>query len=287
MGNRNNKNLNHAAYFGEPDVYDWLDGVVSPLTNTYGNIVEIKFKGSRKEFYLNKSNISVEQGEMVVVAGDRGGYDVGIVSLSGELVQLQLKKRKCSTQDVLKNLYRKASDEDMVRWKMAKGMEGFALNKAKDVSVELGLQMKYCDAEYQGDLSTVTFYYTANSRVDFRELIKVLSKKLQVYVRMRQISLWEESRRMGNIGPCGRSWCCHNWSKYVKNYTFAASLDSHGILSNREKIREGKFECYIEDENWSHPISKSKELLTKVTPPPVNNSSRKKGKSGTSAIFIY
>jgi cell fate regulator YaaT (PSP1 superfamily) len=266
MKHGKSKYLIGSGYFGESDVYDWLDGIVAPVNAKFPGIVEIKFKGSRKEFFINKNNIPLEQGELVAVSGHCGGYDIGLVSLTGELVRLQLKKRKLLPGAVLKKIYRKASAEDMVRWKMAKDMEEGALPIAKDASVKLGLRMKFCDADYQADLSMVTLYYTAGSRVDFRELIIVLSKKLQVYVRMRQIGLWEESRRLGSIGPCGKAWCCHNWSEYMNVTCFQVSLDHHGSLNNKEKGREGRFECYIKEEDDSRPVTDSTGLIPGIAP---------------------
>ena len=227
----------------QSDVYDWMSDIVMPPDYKVCNIIEIKFKGSRKEFYLNHQNIYFKNGELAVVEGTRGGYDVGHVSLTGELVRMQLKKKNVRTEDVVKKFYRSATPNDVTNWKLAKDMELDTLYKSRVLAKELGLSMKLTDVDYQGDKSKATFYYTAEGRVDYRELIKHLSKAFHIRVEMRQIGIREEACRIGGIGPCGSYLCCNTWSTNFKT-------DSPFATRNQNiSWRQGnKFECYINDE---------------------------------------
>jgi hypothetical protein len=227
----------------QTDVYNWLSDIVMPANYDVCNIVEVEFKGSRKEFYMNLTNTTLKNGELVVVAGSKGGYDIGHVALTGELVRMQLKKKNVRTKNVLKKIYRRANYADVTKWKLAKGLELNTLYKARILAKELGLSMKLTDVDYQGDQKKATFYYTAEGRIDYRELIKNLFGAFGVQIEMRQIGMREEANRIGDIGPCGSYICCHNWSTNFKtNYPFASRSEKH---SNREV---NKFNCYIKDE---------------------------------------
>jgi hypothetical protein len=227
----------------QTDVYNWLSDIVMPANYDVCNIVEVEFKGSRKEFYMNLTNTTLKNGELVVVAGSKGGYDVGHITLTGELVRMQLKKKNVRTKNVLKKIYRRANYADVTKWKLAKGLELDTLYKARILAKELGLSMKLTDVDYQGDQKKATFYYTAEGRVDYRELIKNLFGAFGVQIEMRQIGMREEANRIGDIGPCGSYICCHNWSTNFKtNYPFASRSEK---ASNREV---NKFNCYIKDE---------------------------------------
>jgi len=227
----------------QSDVYDWMSDIVMPPDYKVCNIIEIIFKGSRKEFYLNLQNTYLKSGELVVVEGNMGGHDVGHVSLTGELVRMQLKKKNVRTEDVVKKFYRSATPNDVTNWKLAKDMELDTLYKSRVLAKELGLSMKLTDVDYQGDKSKATFYYTAEGRVDYRELIKHLSKAFHIRVEMRQIGIREEACRIGGIGPCGSYLCCNTWSTNFKT-------DSPFATRNQNiSWRQGnKFECYINDE---------------------------------------
>jgi len=227
----------------QSDVYDWMSDIVMPPDYKVCNIIEIIFKGSRKEFYLNLQNTYLKSGELVVVEGNMGGHDVGHVSLTGELVRMQLKKKNVRTEDVVKKFYRSATPNDVTNWKLAKEMELDTLYKSRVLAKELGLSMKLTDVDYQGDKSKATFYYTAEGRVDYRELIKHLSKAFHIRVEMRQIGIREEACRIGGIGPCGSYLCCNTWSTNFKT-------DSPFATRNQNiSWRQGnKFECYINDE---------------------------------------
>jgi len=233
----------HTYGYGKSDVYDWLSDIVMPPGYKVCNIIEIKFKGSRKEFYINLQNTYFKNGELVVVEGNKGGYDVGHVSLTGELVRMQLRKKNVCKEEVVKKIYRRATPTDVAKWNLAKEMELEAFHKARYLVKELNLFMKLTDVDYQGDNSKATFYYTAVGRVDYRELIIHLSKTFNIRVEMRQIGIREETCRIGDIGPCGSHICCHTWSTNFKT-------DSPFPTRSRNISRRqgNKFECYIKDE---------------------------------------
>jgi len=239
----NKSNGSGLAYGGsKSDVYDWLSDIVMPPDYKVCNIIEIKFKGSRKEFYLNHQNIYFKNGELVVVEGTLAGYDVGHVSLTGELVRMQLRKNNVHTEEVVKKIYRRATPADVNKWKLAKEMELDTMYKARVLAKDLGLSMKLFDVDYQGDQSKATFYYTAEGRVDFRELVKHLSKAFQIRVEMRQIGIREEAFRIGGIGPCGSYLCCHTWvTNFKTDFPFATRYQ------NISRQHDNKFECYFND----------------------------------------
>ena len=239
----NKSNGSGLAYGGsKSDVYDWLSDIVMPPDYKVCNIIEIKFKGSRKEFYLNHQNIYFRNGELVVVEGTLAGYDVGHVSLTGELVRMQLRKNNVHTEEVVKKIYRRATPADVNKWKLAKEMELDTMYKARVLAKDLGLSMKLFDVDYQGDQSKATFYYTAEGRVDFRELVKHLSKAFQIRVEMRQIGIREEAFRIGGIGPCGSYLCCHTWvTNFKTDFPFATRYQ------NISRQHDNKFECYFND----------------------------------------
>ncbi len=245
----------------QSDVYDWLADIVMPPGYKVCNIIEIKFKGFRKEFYLNLQNTYLKSGELVVVEGNMGGQDIGHVSLTGELVHMQLKKKNVRTEEVVKKFYRRANPNDVTKWKwnLAKEMELDTLYKARGLAKELGLSMKLTDVDYQGDKSKATFYYTSEGRVDYRELIKHLSKAFHIRVEMRQIGIREEACRIGGIGPCGSYLCCHTWSANFKTDSPFATR-----YQNISRRQGNKFKCYINDETENKDSIKSDDLKDKA-----------------------
>ena len=196
--------------YSQLNVFDWLANIPLPSNQQTFNIVEIKFKGGRKDFYLKPENIYLKQTDMVVVE-TMGGYDIGHVSLTGELVRLQLKKYNIPKEEVIKKIYRKATSADIEKWKTAKSLESETMLKARILAKDLGLKMKISDVDYQGDKTKATFYYTAENRVDFRELIKQMAEAFNIRIEMRQISVLEEASRLGGIGLCGREICYSAW----------------------------------------------------------------------------
>ena len=236
--------------YSQLNVYDWLANIPLPPNYQPFNIIEIKFKGARKDFYLNPENIYLKKADIVVVE-TMGGHDIGHVSLTGELVRLQLKKHNIRTEEVIKKIYRKATPRDIEKWKTAKGLESETMYKARVLAKALCLKMKICDVDYQGDKTKATFYYTAESRVDFRSLILVMATTFHVKIVMRQINLLEEAARLGGIGKCGREFCYSAWLTDFKN---------SATLYGRNKGKQwSEFKCcLIEDrENNKSPLKDS------------------------------
>jgi cell fate regulator YaaT (PSP1 superfamily) len=228
------------------DVYDWLSHMDMPSNFKAFNIVEVKFKGSRKEFFLNTENLYLEAGELVAVETTTGGFDVGHISLTGELVRMQLKKRHVRTDDVVKKIYRKASPTDVEKWKISKDLEFETMHKARVLAKELGLAMKLSDVDYQGDRTKATFYYTAEGRVDFRELIKKMAETFRIRIEMRQIGMRQEASRLGGIGSCGRELCCSTWLTDFKTVsTSAARYQNLSLNTLKLAVQCGKLKCCL------------------------------------------
>jgi cell fate regulator YaaT (PSP1 superfamily) len=209
-------------------------------------IVEVKFKGSRKEFFINADNLYLELGELVAVETTTGGFDVGHVSITGELVRMQMVKRHVVEADVAKKIYRKATPADVDKWKAAKEMEWEAMHKSRTLALELGLQMKISDVDYQGDKTKATFYYTAEGRVDFRELIKKMAEAFRIRIEMRQIGMRQEASRLGGIGSCGRELCCSTWLTDFKTVSTAAARYQNLSLNTLKLAGQcGKLKCCL------------------------------------------
>jgi cell fate regulator YaaT (PSP1 superfamily) len=207
------KNNGHCKSGGcnKLNVFDWLGNMDVPSYMAKFNIVEVRFKGSRKMFFRNSMNLDLTTGDAVVVEMDTG-YDLGHISLSGELVRLHLKKYNLhEDDDSIKKILRIAGPRDIEKWQEAKALEKTTLPRARQHAISLGLKMKLSDVEYQGDKRKVTFYYTAEERVDFRELIKRFAEEFKVKIEMKQIGYRQEASRLGGIGSCGRELCCSTW----------------------------------------------------------------------------
>ena len=191
-------------------VFNWLEGI-STLNKKEDGSVEVRFKQDRKEFFINPDGIPFTKGDIVAVEGSPG-HDVGVVSLTGELVMLQMKRKKRDFEkERPKKIYRIAKPTDITKWEKAISHEKDTLEKAKLLVIEHKLQMKLSNVEYQGDNTKATFYYTAEKRVDFRELIKSFSRKFMVRIEMRQIGARQEAAKLGGIGICGGELCCSTW----------------------------------------------------------------------------
>lgn len=196
---------------GVSSVFDWLYQIDASKTENK-SLVEVQFKGNRKDFYINKDNLEIKQGDIVVVEGKTYGHDTGSVTMTGELVALQITRKKRDTKkNPLKNIYRKASSKDIEKWHEAIENEESILQKAKKIIKNFNLQMKLSDVEFQGDNSKATFFYTSEKRVDFRDLIRTYSAEFKVRIEMRQIGDRQESAKIGGIGSCGRELCCSTW----------------------------------------------------------------------------
>jgi len=210
------------------------------------NIIEVRFKGSRKEFFVNEDNLYMEMGEMVVVESSTSGYDVGHVSLMGELVRLQLKKQNTKEESVIKKVYRKPTPSDVEKYEAAKELEWETMHKARTLALELGLSMKISDVDYQGDKSKATFYYTAEGRVDFRELIKKMAESFRIRIEMRQIGMRQEASRLGGIGSCGRELCCSTWLTDFKTVSTSAARYQNLSLNTLKLAGQcGKLKCCL------------------------------------------
>lgn len=228
------------------NVFDWLANMELPGGQAPCDLVEIRFKNSRKGFYKNVNNLQLNVGDVVAVEAT-GGHDIGVISISGELVRLQMKKRnvKPDSEDI-KKIYRKAKQADIDKWQEAQGLEQATMYRARTCAVKLNLQMKISDVEYQGDRTKAIFYYTAEDRVDFRELIKVLADEFKVRIEMRQIGARQEAGRLGAIGSCGRELCCSTWLTDFRSVSTSAARYQQLSLNPLKLAGQcGKLKCCL------------------------------------------
>ncbi len=209
------------------------------------DLVEVKFKGGRKEYFRNVDYLSLNTGDPVVVDVP-SGHHIGYVSLQGELVRLQMQKRKVRDDDNITRIYRIANQKDMEKWEEARNREIPTLYRCRQIVEEYRLQMKMSDVEYQADNSKATFYYSAEDRVDFRELIKSLAGEFKIRVEMRQISLRQEAGRLGGVGVCGRELCCSTWLVDFKNVsTSAARYQNLSLNPGKLSGQCGRLKCCL------------------------------------------
>jgi cell fate regulator YaaT (PSP1 superfamily) len=224
--------------------YNWLKDL--PDTSHISNIVEVRFKGTRKEFFKNEDHLPIKIGDLVVVACSPG-HDLGYVSLTGTLAKKQF-ERKIKKQDryTWNKIYRKATEVDIKKWEIARKRENPVMVRARQIAAELGLNMKIGDVEFRGDNAKAIFYYIADDRVDFRELIKHYAREFQIKVEMKQIGARQEAGRVGGIGSCGRELCCSTWRTDFSSVTSEAAL-KQGLSPNAEKMagKCGKLKCCL------------------------------------------
>ncbi|MBL7890576.1 MAG: hypothetical protein JNL24_13575 [Bacteroidia bacterium] len=227
-------------------VFDWLANMELPGGQAPFDCVEIRFKNSRKEFFRNVNNLQLNVGDVVAVEASPG-HDIGIVSISGELVRIQMKKQNVDpASEQIKKVYRKAKQTDIEKWQEAQGLEYNTMHRARTIAVKLGLQMKISDVEYQGDKTKAIFYYTADERVDFRELIKVMADEFKVRIEMRQIGARQEASRLGGIGSCGRELCCSTWLTDFRSVgTSAARYQQLSLNPLKLAGQCGKLKCCL------------------------------------------
>ncbi len=270
-GCNNNGSCGTSGGCNKLNVFDWLANMKLPGGQEPFDIVEIRFKNSRKEFFRNVNNLSLNAGDVVAVEASPG-HDIGIVSLTGELVRLQLKKRNINTEsEEIKKVYRKAKQSDIDKWKEAQALEVSTMYKARTIALKLGLEMKLSDVEYQGDKSKAIFYYTAEARVDFRELIKVLALEFGVRIEMRQIGARQEASRLGGLGACGRELCCSTWLTDFRTVSTSAARYQQLSLNPLKLAGQcGKLKCCLNYELDSYvdalkdfPEMEGKRLKTK------------------------
>ena len=203
------------------NVFDWLANMDGPIEERF-DVVEVRFKNGRKDFYRNKSSLNLHTGDSVVIDVPNG-HHIGYISLQGELVRLQMNKKKVPNDETVRQIYRIASSNDLEKYEKVMNRENSTMYRSREIIQQMELKMKLTDVEYQADNSKATFFYSANERVDFRELIKVLASEFKIRVEMRQISLRQEAGRMGGIGSCGRELCCSTWLTDFKSVTTSAA----------------------------------------------------------------
>ena len=217
---------------GKLHCYNWLEDVPGGFADF--DIVEVQFKNTRKGFYKNSTNIPLEIGDMVAVEASPG-HDIGQVTLIGELVKLQMKKANIKPDTEIKRIFRKAKQSDLEKYEEAKAKENDTMIRSRKIAEALNLDMKIGDVEYQGDGNKAIFYYIADERVDFRQLIKDLAEAFRVRIEMKQIGARQEAGRIGGIGPCGRPLCCSSWmTNFVSVATSAARYQD--ISMNPQKL---------------------------------------------------
>lgn len=225
-------------------VFDWLSGFKNPALKDEEDIVEVRFKNDRKAFFYNTNELSLHIGSIVVVE-TISGYDVGVVSLIGDLVKIQMKKKSFPKEQVLK-IYRVANQKDVEIWQEARKREAIVKKEAKIIASSLGLDMKITDVEFQGDGSKATFYYTAESRVDFRQLIKDLALAFRTKIDMKQIGFRQEAAKIGGLGSCGRELCCSSWLTDFRSVnTNAARYQQLSINPQKLAGQCGKLKCCL------------------------------------------
>jgi cell fate regulator YaaT (PSP1 superfamily) len=227
-------------------VFDWLANMSLPNGEAPFDCVEIRFKNGRKEFYRNTEKLTLSIGDVVATEA-ASGHDVGIVTLTGALVKVQMKKKgvKLTSPDILK-IYRKASQKDIDIWSNARDKEEELQVKAREIAIMLKLEMKISDIEFQGDGSKVTFYYTANDRVDFRQLIKEFAQTFKTRIEMKQIGLRQEAARLGGIGSCGRELCCSTWLTDFRSVNTSAARYQQLSLNPQKLAGQcGKLKCCL------------------------------------------
>ncbi|MFZ2905928.1 MAG: regulatory iron-sulfur-containing complex subunit RicT [Cyclobacteriaceae bacterium] len=226
------------------NVFDWLSNMEMPGTSSF-DIVEVRFKNGRKDFYKNPEKFDLTTGDAVVVEVPNG-HHVGYVSLQGELVRLQMQKKKIVVDHDIKKIYRLAHQKDLEKLEEVKKRELPTLYRTREVIREYKLQMKLSDVEYQADNTKATFFYSAEDRVDFRELIKRLATEFRIKVEMRQISLRQEAGRLGGIGVCGRELCCSTWLGDFKNVaTSAARYQNLSLNPSKLSGQCGRLKCCL------------------------------------------
>jgi cell fate regulator YaaT (PSP1 superfamily) len=226
------------------NVFDWLSDMDTQKTDRF-DIVEVRFKNGRKAFYRNKGNLDLTTGDSVVIDVPNG-HHIGHVSLQGELVRLQMNKKKVKNDELVRQIYRIALSSDIEKYDKVKNREVSTLYRSREIIQQMKLRMKLTDVEYQADNTKATFYYSAEERVDFRELIKVLAGEFRIRVEMRQISLRQEAGRLGGIGSCGRELCCSTWLTDFKSVsTSAARYQNLSLNPSKLSGQCGRLKCCL------------------------------------------
>ncbi len=242
----NNNGACASGSCGKLTVFDWLSNMPLPNGQKPFDIFEVRFKNGRKSFYKNKKNLALCIGDIVAVETSPG-HDIGVITLMGELVKVQMKKKaiSCDSEEI-KQIYRKASQKDIDKWINVREKEPEVQKKSRLIIRRLGLKMKLSDIEYQGDGNKATFFYTADDRVDFRQLIRELAGTFSIRVEMKQVGLRQEAARLGGIGSCGRELCCSTWLTDFRSVS-TSSARYQQLSLNPQKLAGqcGKLKCCL------------------------------------------
>ncbi len=226
-------------------VFDWLSNMTLPGGQEPFDAAEIRFKNGRKEFFRNTEKLTLSIGDIVATEASPG-HDIGIVTLTGELVKIQMKKKGENPDKELAKIYRKASQRDIDIWTEARNKEEAVRMRAREIAINLKLEMKISDVEFQGDGSKATFYYTANDRVDFRQLIKEFAQEFKIRIEMKQVGFRQEAARLGGIGSCGRELCCSTWLTDFRSVNTSAARYQQLSLNPQKLAGQcGKLKCCL------------------------------------------
>ena len=233
----------HTGHYCQLNTYDYLADI--PGNDETSDLVEVQFKNTRKGYYHNINRLPLEKGDIVAVEANPG-HDIGTVTLTGKLAALQMKRANLKPRDEIRNIYRKVKPLDMEKYAEAKAREHDTMIRSRQIAQDLGLQMKIGDVEYQGDGNKAIFYYIADGRVDFRQLIKVLAEAFRVRIEMKQIGARQEAGRIGGFGPCGRELCCATWMKnFVSVNTGAARFQDLSLNPQKLAGQCAKLKCCL------------------------------------------
>ena len=257
VGGCNNNGSCQSGGCNKLNVFDWLSNMNVPAHDSF-DVMEVRFKNGRKDFYRNENNLEVMNGDPVVVDVPNG-HHIGYVSMQGELVRLQMKKKKVNEVEV-RSIYRSASSKDLEKYDKLRAKENGMVYRSREILQQLKLQMKLTDVEYQADSSKATFYYSADERVDFRELIRILASEFHIRVEMRQISSRQEAGRIGGIGSCGRELCCSTWLSDFKSVpTSAARYQNLSLNPTKLSGQCGRLKCCL-----NYELDTYKEVLSDI-----------------------
>lgn len=226
-------------------VFDWLGNMTLPGGQKPFDCVEVRFKNGRKDFYRNHENLTLSMGDVVATEASPG-HDIGIVTLTGELVKVQMKKKGANPNGEVLKIYRKATQKDIDIWQAARNREEPMKVIAREIAIRLSLEMKISDIEFQGDASKATFYYTANDRVDFRQLIKDYAREFSIRIEMKQVGFRQEASRLGGVGSCGRELCCSTWLTDFRSVNTSAARYQQLSLNPQKLAGQcGKLKCCL------------------------------------------
>lgn len=249
--------------YGQLNDYDYLADI--PGNNSFTDIVEVQFKNTRKGYYHNDNKLPLVKGDVVAVEA-APGHDIGTVTMTGKLTLLQMKKANLKADAEIRHVYRKAKATDMEKYEEAKAKEHDTMIRSRQIAKNLGLEMKIGDVEYQGDGNKAIFYYIADGRVDFRQLIKVLAEEFRVRIEMRQIGARQEAGRIGGFGPCGRELCCATWMKnFVSVSTAAARFQDLSLNPQKLAGQCAKLKCCMNYETDQYMEAAQKLPSREVT----------------------